>query len=67
MAYDTGVRGGGECKRWNDPHFAGHGTEVYFKEYWINAWGIPNNEKAKEVYNRALQEYLRGYKEGLEF
>lgn len=66
-AYDQGVRGGGMCKRRNDPHFAGHGTEEYFKEDWTNAFGIPNNEKAKEVYNRALQEYLRGYKEGLEF
>ena len=66
-SYQNGVRGGGLCKRYGDPHFAGHGTEAYFKNSWTNAYGIPNNEKAKEVYNQALKEYLRGYNDGLNF
>ena len=66
-SYQDGVRGGGFCKRWGNPHAAGHGTEAYFKNRWTSSYGIPNNEKAKEVYNQALKEYLRGYNDGLNF
>lgn len=31
------------------------------------SFGIPNNDKAKKVYNRLLQKYKEGYDEGYKF
>ena len=48
-------------------HFAGYGTETKFKDLWVYWYGIPKNEKAKDVYNRALKKYIKGYDDGWNF
>lgn len=44
-----------------------YGSEDYFKIVWLQYYGVPSNDKAKDVYNRCLQKYLDGYKEGYNF
>jgi len=66
--YNCGVGHGASDKRCNRPyHSNGYGTEVVYKDYWAMFFGIPNNDKAKKVYNRLLQKYKEGYDEGYKF
>lgn len=66
--YSYGVDDGASDKRSNRPyHSNGHGTEVVYKDIWAMSFGIPNNDKAKKVYNRLLQKYKEGYDEGYKF
>lgn len=67
--YQDGMREGSHAKSmrsWkrND---LGQGTESYFKKEWVKYYGIPSNEKAKDVYQRALKKYIKGYDEGYDF
>lgn len=62
--YNEGVREGTFDKENNSSSF---GTSSRFKSLWVNALGMPNNDKAQDVYNRALEEYKRGYQDGLNF
>ena len=62
--YNEGVREGTWDKQNNRSSF---GTSSRFKSLWVNAFGMPNNDKAQDVYNRALEEYKRGYQDGLNF
>lgn len=67
--YQDGLREGANAKSmrsWkrND---LGQGTETFFKTAWVNYYGIPSNEKAKDVYQRALKKYIKGYDEGYDF
>lgn len=48
-------------------HDLGCGTETRFKSDWIRNYGVPDNQKAKEVYNQALEKYIKGYNEGYNF
>ena len=66
--YNIGVSEGTDDKQLHLPyHHLGDGTEEAFKRNWTAAFGIPNNDKAKEVYNRALQKYIEGYEDGWNF
>lgn len=67
--YNSGVRDGAGDKSLTFPeyHRRGQGTEKEFKRMWTTEYGIPNNEKAKEVYKSALKKYIQGYDEGWNF
>ena len=66
--YSMGVNDGSSDKRHGYPyHHRDYGTEVVYKDYWTYLFGIPNNDKAKKVYNRLLQKYKEGYDEGYKF
>ena len=43
------------------------GNEEFYKSLWVTNWGIPNNEKAKEVFEQGKQKYLEGYDDGWNF
>ncbi len=43
------------------------GYESQAKEYFVYYYGVPNNDKAKDVYNRAVEAYQKGYNEGYDF
>lgn len=43
------------------------GNEEFYKSLWIHNWGIPNNEKAKEVFEQGKKKYLEGYDDGWNF
>ena len=41
------------------------GAESNFKEQWNIYYGTPNNDEAKAVYEKALQEYyMKGWEDG---
>ena len=65
--YNMGVSDGALDKKHSSYHGCGSGTEDAFKSRWASNEGIPNNDKAKEVYNRSLQEYIKGYDDGYKF
>ncbi len=66
--YQAGLSEGSLAKSKGWPkNDLGHGTERAFKQQWVAAYGVPNNEKAKEVYNTALQKYIQGYNDGYNF
>ena len=65
--YNLGVSDGALDKKHSSYHGCGSGTEDAFKSRWASNEGIPNNDKAKEVYNRSLQEYIKGYDDGYKF
>ena len=66
--YSRGLRDGSSDKRQGYPyHHRDYGTEVVYKNYWTNLFGVPNNDKAQKVYNRLLQDYKEGYDEGYKF
>ena len=68
LFYSNGVTEGSLDKKYNKPyHYSGRGTEDAFKSQWASAFGIPNNDKAKEVYNHSLQKYKEGYDDGYNF
>ena len=67
--YNFGVNQGSLDRSVTYPvyHSDGDGTEKGFKFHWSNNYGIPNNETAKDVYNRALKKYIQGYDDGWNF
>lgn len=48
-------------------YFSNHGTEVGFKSEFAYNFGIPSDDRSKEIYNQGLKEYLRGYEDGWNF
>ena len=68
--YNKGVEDGVRDKRGskernrNYYHFDGNGTEEQGKAFFISWFGIPSDEKAKEVYNQAIKKYISGYEDG---
>lgn len=39
-------------------------AESNFKKDWSTYYGTPNNDEAKAVYDKALQQYLQGWEDG---
>lgn len=68
-AYEVGLRDGGIHKSSPDLYYKYNDTENEreYKKLWTRWYGIPNNDKAKNVYNRALQKYLKGYEDAWNF
>lgn len=42
-------------------------TEEKFKLYWTRNYGIPNNEKAQDVYRQAYERYTQGWDDAVNF
>lgn len=66
--YNIGAQDGAKHKKYNlSYHSSGDGTESGFKGLWTTLYGLPNNDKAREVYNDALKKYIQGYEDGWNF
>lgn len=70
--YNQGLKHGAADKSTATPsnsyyHFSGAGTEKVGKSIFVDWYGIPSDEKAKEVCNEAIEKYISGYKEGYNF
>ena len=42
-------------------------TEEKFKDVWTHNFGIPNNEKAKAIFNQAYERYTQGWDDTANF
>ena len=42
-------------------------TEEGFKEFWMVNFGIPNNEKANEVFQKGYRKYTQGWDDAANF
>lgn len=43
------------------------GYESKAKQMFLHFYGLPNNNKAKDVYTKAVKAYQKGYNEGYDF
>lgn len=67
MMYDNGIQEGKMDKMDGIEIYSyKHGHEYHFKGI-VWQLGVPNNEKAKDVYDKAYKAYLKGYEEGYNF
>lgn len=68
-SYSLGVTLGADDKSLGPgrKYIYGHGKEESFKSFWISDYGIPDNEKARQIYNKGLQQYMKGYENGYNF
>ena len=42
-------------------------TEEKFKLFWQNNFGLPNNEKAKDIYQKGYKRYTEGWDDAANF
>lgn len=45
----------------------GYGTEKDYKSQFAHDLGIPTDSKSKDIYERGLKEYIKGYEAGWNF
>lgn len=66
--YQQGVHNGGMFGNPNeviyDPEWR---TEEKFKLFWTNNFGIPNNDKAQDVFRQGYKRYIQGWDNAVNF
>lgn len=68
MCYQQGVHNYGLFGNPKDPTYDPEWrTEEKFKLFWQNNFGLPNNEKAKSIYQKGYKRYTEGWDDAANF